>query len=257
MIDPSLFDMMHGVTSKKKKKIDKNSEDPVIEETIQREVDRLMAEEDPTANQLLPKEAKRAKIEQEVRAFADHTEFGKYIASAYSIFETEVTEDQTLQKSLSELKKKLNQLDLKEELSDEKLQAILALPEEVQNSILKIGITKFTEEKFEESLAVFTFLTAVADEEPDYWYRLGLVAQKAGHLDLAINALKTVSDLAPDFIGAHLYEAECYLNNGMINEAKLELDEAKKCFHTTDEKEKWRDQMFEIEDLIKTTLKNA
>lgn len=262
------FEKMHGPYSKKenKKKADRNnknsnenfpsvdreikdSDELALEEAIKNQVDSLMSIEGDS-NKLLPPEARRAKIEQEVRASADFSELGKFISLAFEILKNkgstylDKNENEILQQSLDELCRKLENQDLKE-LTHEKLKMAFAMSTESRKLILKIGIEKFLQEKIDDSLAIFTFLCTVEEEEADYWFRLGLIAKKSNNYELALRALTTTSRLAPDFIGAHLYAAECYIKTGRYGDAKSELKEAKNCENSKDEE--WREQILEVE----------
>ena len=124
--------------------------------------------------------------------------------------------------------------------------------QEIRDLILRIAITKFSEECLHESLAIFYFLATVAEEEPDYWYRLGLTAEILGNYDLALQAFNTASNLAPDFIGSHLYAAECYIEVGNRDEAVSELEKSKECLKILEvnDLEEWSHQIGEIEQML-------
>lgn len=231
-----------------------DSDDLALEEAIKEQVDNLMAIENDPSMKFLPLEARRAKIEHEVRAALDFSELGKTVGLAYEILRKEgsiylnTEENVILQESLDQFCEQLENVEIKE-LTDEKMNAALALSEKSKHLILKIGIEKFRQEKIEETLEILTFLTTIDEEEADYWYRLGLVAMKSGKYDLGLRAFTTTSDLAPDFIGGHLNAAECYLKIGKRLEADSALKEAKKCLKSEEAKD-WGDRIHEIEQLI-------
>lgn len=266
MADPRLFDMMNGVYPKKKTMPDDrspsarppaandgDSDAMALEELIKEEVESLMSAEDPSAK-LLPAEARRAKIEQEVRAAADYSKLGKFISTAFEILRKEGSayldkkEDESLQQSLDKFTERLEDLHIKE-LTDEKMAAALALPPEILKLILKVAIEKFRQGQIADSLAIFVFLTTVDEEEPDFWFRLGLVAQNFGNDELALQALTTTSRLAPDFIGAYLYAAESYFKTGRRGDAESELKKAKALMGTS-QRDEWQDRISEIEQLL-------
>ena len=265
MVDPSLFDMMHGAAPTKSKKNNNpapstsakelSKDELAFEEAIKREVDRILANEDPTANKLISPEVRRAKIEQEVRAAADSSKLEKYMTNAFKIMRVEgltyleKNEHETLQQNLDKFSERLRNLD-PSELTSENLKAAMAIPLENQKSILKIAIAKFNEGLLEDSLAMFTFLTTVDEEEPDYWYRLGLVAHMGGNYDLALEAFTTTSQLAPSFIGAHIYLAECYCNNRKRGDATTELQKAKDLFNANKALEEWQGNIQEVESML-------
>ncbi|HEV8052274.1 MAG TPA: tetratricopeptide repeat protein [Parachlamydiaceae bacterium] len=261
MIDPFLIDLMSNsgpkskVTKQPPDTTIKNDTDPYFDEIIKEEVDRLMELHDVSTNQLISPEVRRTKIEHEVREKAQHSEFRHYLAMADKIMRNEgsnyleKSDYDGLLNQLNEISQNVHDLDLKE-VTEESLQAALAMQEEHQASILKIGIEKYKQGLLEESIAIFTYLTTVAATELDYWYRLGLVAQKAEKYALAIEALNAVSDLDPDFVGSYLYRAECYLHQKMDHEAQADIDKAKIILKTTNEEEKWHAHLLEIEELV-------
>lgn len=260
MLDPMLFDLMNGrgpknLNSKgKADSPDKKSDSDIdFDEIVKDEVDRLLAMED-SSNQLLPLEARRAKIEQEIRAGANSTESQKSMTLADRIMRNEglnyleKTEHDALLGKLDELSQKVHDLDIKE-VTEDQLTAALAIPEKEQALILKIAIEKYKQGLFEDSLALLTYLTTVAADDPDYWYRLGLVAQKTGKIPLAVDALNNVTDLSPEFVGAHLYLAECYLSQKMNDEAHSEFNTARSILESSG-KEDWHEQLNELESLL-------
>lgn len=261
MADPFLFDMMNGLGAKKtnqnksEQSLAYSVDELAFKDIIKSEVDRLMEIEDFPANSLLSPGMRRAKIEQEVRAGADLTDFQKWMSLANKIMRNEglnyleKSEGKDLLSKLDELNLNVNDLDLRE-VTKENLEEALSMPEKERASILKIGIGKYKEGMLEDTLAIFTFLTAIAEEEPNYWFRLALVAQKVGKYALAIEALDTLTDLDPDFIEAYFYRTKCYLDQKMCIEAESELNKAKAILKTTNEEEKWHEYLIEIEDLL-------
>jgi tetratricopeptide (TPR) repeat protein len=233
----------------------KNSDEIAYEEAIQNQVDYLMSLEDGQANSLLPPAARRAKIEHEVRALADFSEFGKTIALAFEILRNEGLallgndhDNEILQDSLDKLSEQLEDLELND-LTDDKLKEAYSMSPESKQLILKVGIEKYRHEKFKDSLMIFTLLSTIDDEEPDYWYKLGLMAQKTENYGLAREAFSKTSQLAPDFIGAHVFAAECDLKIGRRGDALTELKKAKECL-SKNKSDDWQDQIFEIERML-------
>lgn len=236
MADPNLFYLMHGQANKKApdSSLNKPKESDVLafEEALQNEVDSLMAVEKRVNIALLPEKAMRDKIEYEVRAASNCSEFGKRMSLAYKMMRTEGSalledrDNKILQENLDELCQRLQDLDLRKFTEAERRSA-LEMPEESKKHILKIGIKKYSEGSLEASLAIFTFLTYIDRDNPDYWYRLGRIAQKIGNYDLAMQAFTSTSKLAPEFIEARLSTAECYLKDKRLNEADSELKEIK------------------------------
>ncbi|HEV8052978.1 MAG TPA: hypothetical protein VGP47_10840, partial [Parachlamydiaceae bacterium] len=151
--------------------------------------------------------------------------------------------------SMKAINERLLVLDLKN-LNDETLQSALKIPDSCGNYILKVGIDKYTHGLIDESLAIFHFLTLVNADEPDYWFRLGLVANKCEKYDLALSALAITSELAPEFIGAHVYAAYCHIKQHSRENTLEELALAKKIQETTQVEDKWRENILDIESLL-------
>jgi tetratricopeptide (TPR) repeat protein len=260
-IDPALYDMMHGVTPTKKKVL--SSEVPInnghfvpaIEKSIEMEVNRLLADEDPNQNKLLSVQARRAKLAQEMRESLDMSELEKHVSTASDIIRNEGNNylekeaHNLLIQGLNSLGKQMLSLD-PENLNNETLRTALTLPPNNLSAILKIGIAKFTDGLLQESFSIFAFLSALDSEEPDYWYRLGLVAQKCEQYERALRAFALTSLLAPEFIGVHIFAAECYLKMGQHDDALAEVNEMKHMFETNEVSEEWKARIVDIENLL-------
>jgi hypothetical protein len=262
MGDPLLYDLMHGVGASSKHsstKASSSQKDPfdiAFDEAIKEQVDNEMANEDhQPANQMLSPALKRAKLEQEIREAANFTGFEKNISIAVKILQDEgnqhleKVEYDSLQESLNAVNERLIHLDLKN-LSDESLQSAFKIPDNCGQYILKVGIDKYIQGLIDESMAIFLLLTIMKADEPDYWFRLGLIAQKCEHYDLALSALSTASELAPEFVGAHIYAAYCHLKKHSKDNALAELSAAKKIQETTQIEDKWRENIVDIENLL-------
>jgi tetratricopeptide (TPR) repeat protein len=100
-----------------------------------------------------------------------------------------------------------------------------------------------------DSFDVFSFLTLVCPDEPEYWYRMGLVAHKDEQHELALRALHVASDLDEDFLEPHIFSTECYLDLKEYAEARQELNEAKDCLAHL-ENQSWAETISMLENLI-------
>lgn len=254
MPDPFLYELMHRVASPSKLNPMLLS-DPLneaFEAAIKAEVAAIHGEQKDYC--LLSEEAALKKIEAEVRAAADLTEFGEHIHQAVEILRSgqrylEKDEFNQLILSLDEISRKLKLLNLKN-LTDESLINALAVPEPSALNILKIAIDKFSEGLTGDSLSVFSFLTLVCPDEPEYWYRMGLVAHKDGKNELALKAFHAASSLDNDFIEPHIFSTECHLDLREYDEAGQELNEAKRCIEASLANQAWAESISLLEDLI-------
>lgn len=228
----------------------------ILSEAISENVDRLLLNEIPKNNDLLPPKARHAMLVREMQSNVNFIELGDIIASAINhlildgnrYLSREEYED--LLKSLDLLADNLDELDL-QGISEETALKVFAIPEETQGQILKISIAKFNEGLIQESFALLTFLTLLSPNEPDYWIRLGLVAQRIKKYDLASKAFSAAAELAPDFIGSHIFAADCYRLRDMPDQARDELTTAKAIYEKTDIHSEWHEQMASIESLLK------
>jgi tetratricopeptide (TPR) repeat protein len=265
-VDPALFDLMHGVMPNKmgggsslKGAIKKDPFDAAIEKAIKQEVDTMLADEDPSQNRFISLQAKRSKLEQEVRESLDMSAFGNHIESAIGILKKEgwqsleKEEFELLVKELDNLSQKLANLK-PDSLNNENLTAALTIEQSNLNSILKVGIAKINEGLMSESLSIFTFLSTLDAADPEYWYRLGLVAQKCEQYPLALRAFAAASLLAPDFIGSRVFAAESHLALNQRENALAEIEEAKKLLKTIPNNEEWTKRVADIDTLIEANL---
>ncbi|MBS0654978.1 MAG: hypothetical protein JSR46_04305, partial [Verrucomicrobia bacterium] len=188
---------------------------------------------------------------------ASFTEFGKNLSLGVTILRSEgkeyleEEENSALQNALDKLSEQIDTFNLSE-LNEANLQAALKVDAALGRLILKVGIEKFSKGQLAESLGIFLFLTLVNPEEPDYWFRFGLVAKECEEYRIALNALATASELAPTFIGAYIYAAYCHLQLGAKESAMVELAKAKKIHENSAVEERWQQHLIDIEELIAT-----
>lgn len=252
MLDPHLSDLMHGEKAAKDK--DNSPFEIALDKAIKEEVEARM-EQEPPGNELLSPELRREKIEQEIRNDPSATESRNLSALAVRILLNEGS--QTLDKvdyknlydNILALGEKLDALDMKALDANAIQEAFILSPEDGQ-SILKIGISKYTQGLIDESLAIFHFLTLVNPKEPDYWFRYGLTAEKCQNYPLALSALNTTSRLAPKFIGGHIFAAYCHLKMHSKEEALAELASAKQIAETTPVEDNWKEHISHVEQLM-------
>lgn len=253
MADPFLFELMHRVASPSKLN-PMSLSDPLnvaFENAIMAEVKAIRSEQKDVG--LLSEESALKKIEAEVRKAADLSEFGEHIQHAVEIIrsgERYLEKEAFIQLNLSldEISRKIRLLDL-ENFTEESLKNALAIPDEAAANILKIGIDKFSEGLLQDSLDVFSFLTLVCPDEPEYWYRLGLVAHKDEQHEIALRALHVASDLDKNFLEPHIFSTECYLDLKEYAEARQELNVAKDCLAHL-ENQSWAETISMLENLI-------
>ena len=233
MVDPYIHELMHKVSAPSKLN-PMSLSDPLnqaFESAIMAEVEAIRKEQKDSG--LLTEEAALKKIEEEVRKSADLSEFLEHIHHGVKIIRSgerylEKEAFNRLSLSLEEIDRKIRQLDLKN-ITDESLKNALSIPEGSAESLLKIGVDKFSEGLLKECFDVFSFLTLVCPDEPEYWYRMGLVALKDEQYELAIRSFHVASELDKGFLEPHIFSTECYLDLKDYINARHELNEAKEC----------------------------
>lgn len=234
MADPFLFELMHRVVAPIKLKPHTLSGplNEAFENAIKAEVEAIRNEQKDSG--LLSEEAALKKIEAEVRKEADLTEFGDHIEKGIYIIRNEgqkyleKEEFDQLNVAIDEISRKIQALDLKN-FTEESLQNALSISDLAAGSILKIAVDKFSQGLYQNALNIFSFLTLVCPDEPEYWYRMGLVAHKDGQHELAVKAFQAASNLDKDFLEPHIFAAESHIDLKEYEEAQQELNEAKNC----------------------------
>lgn len=253
MADPFLYELMNRAASSSKLKSVSLSGplNEAFEKAIMAEVAAIYSEQKDSS--LLSEEAALKKIESEVRKAAELTEFGSRIQHAVELIRSgqrylEKEDFYQLNVALDEIHRKIESLDLIN-FTDESLKSALEVPDSAAQSILKIAIDKFSEGLLNDSLDVFSFLTLVCPDEPEYWYRMGLVAHKDGQNELALKAFEAASGLAGDFLESHVFAAECHIDLKEYHEAAQELEKAKNCL-AAQENQEWADSIKLLEKMI-------
>lgn len=251
MLDPHLIELMNKSASAKPT----SKFELAFENSIKTQVDTLVEKAQYSENKLLSPELRRAKIEQEVRKEVQDSDSSNQIRLAVKILLDEGS--QFLEKeqyahlsdNIINICLKLNDLNLSQPDVNQ-LQEAMTLPEANGQSILEMAINKYNMGLIDESLAIFAFLTTVNPNEPDYWFRLGLTAEKCEKYPLALNALNTASELAPEFVGSHVYAVYCHLKMKAKDEAVAELTTAKEIADHTSVDNEWKAHIRHLEYLL-------
>ena len=262
MVDIYLYNSLHGelVPNKiVKPPAIENASDKrfktALENSVEEQVDLLMKETDPAHYALNPWQIRRAKLKNELLESIDLKELSSHHSAAIRILKNEGKsylndeENQALLIALDQMRDQLEKLDLRS-LDDSSFRKALAISEDVHSLILGMGITAFTRELFSDSLSIFAFLSLIDPENPEYWYRLGLAAQQLEQYKLAIQAYAATANLAPEFIGVHIFSAQCYLKTGQRSAAQVEFAAAKEIEKKVGVEKDWASGLKDIENLI-------
>lgn len=254
-LDSRLYDLMHGNTSNKKGQASSSDRfELAIKERVKKHVEQLISEGAVASNKLVPEGLKQELAEQEVLNSVDLTEFNNHLALAISILMKESNhylnriDCAHLIQELERINKNISELELSS-LNDEVLYTAISMTHQGLSSILDIAIAKCNEGLLPESLALFALLTTLDSTEPNYWYRLGLVAQRTESYDLAARAYAAVGSMSPEFIGAPIFATECWLKMNQREMALTELAKAKTILKTNPSKE-WLQYVIDLESLL-------
>jgi tetratricopeptide (TPR) repeat protein len=257
-MDPFLSAMMHGEHPSKKPPTEgraKTKLETEIESEIDAYVDGMELDEDPS-HALLSARARRESIKRDIKEEVKMPELAQFIDVAMEILHSEgphflsQESNQALLSELSASNENLGDIGIKE-ASSEKLQALAKLSDESMKSIYEIAVLKFKEGLFPDSLALFSLLGTLDPGQPEYWFRLGIAAQKCEKLEMASRAYAATSKLDPENIGARLFAAECLINRGLRDEAKAEIAEAKKLMKNGNVDQIWLDFLPAVESMAK------
>lgn len=229
MTDPYLYELMH-----QKVLIEGEQDQDTYADAYENEIHKIVDEivNDQQNPGLLPSDVYRTKVEKEIRDLTCTADFGDRIQLSIDIIRKEGAEYldgeafSALIENLDLIAKNFQELD-SENINDESLANSLEVTPSNSSSILKIGIEKFQTGLFLDSLAIFTFLTLLNPDDPDYWFKYGITAAHEGKYELALKAYEASSSFAPEFIGPYLFSAECCLALGQRDSAQQFLNKIK------------------------------
>lgn len=260
MDDPHyLRAMMHGeIHGKKKQPEKKNAPKSRLDEELDKEidayVDSIELEEDPKA--LQSSKAKRESLRQEIKEAVKLPELSKLLETAIGIIFSEGAkylspeENDKLLSNFSQASTRFASMHLSD-ATDKNLQELVEISDDSMNSMVTIAIAKFKEERFADCLALFSLLSILNPAYSEYWFRMGIAAQKCENYDLASKAYEAASQLDPKLIGSRLFAAECFVERGLTDQAKAEIAAAKKIAEENKVDQMWLDLLPAIESTIK------
>jgi len=255
-MDLYLQAMIHGefASTKKSKEapVVKDRFELAIEESAKAYADSIMAEEDFSQNQLISPQMRRAQLIEEIKEAMKLTELGQHIETAANVLIDEGRQylqkeaHEALLEDFSKIESALEKFDLN---TDKNFKEILGIRDASVSAILRVAIAKFVESEYAPSISLFALLTTLVSENADYWYRLGIAAQRSENLDLALRAYDVAVTLDATLIGARLFAAECHLILGAHDEAEVNYKEARKILETYPD-EQWAKLVSSIESLV-------
>jgi tetratricopeptide (TPR) repeat protein len=261
MPDLYLQALMHGEILKKSLATSISSEEKknrfevATEKAIDDHIETLTFDEDnPVGNKLVTPEMQRSRVKAELKEKAKLPELSAFIESAFKILTSEggnyLDKDHTesMNKDFASGLDVLQKIDLNSPAS-ENFQALLHFSDSTMDSIFKIALEKFNELQYSDSLSLFILLTTLNPENPDYWYRAGILAQKCENYELATRLFSAATDIDPVLIGPRVFLIDCYLKREMISEAKVAYAEAMEINEVAQIEDSWK-EMLSIYDAL-------
>lgn len=225
-----------------------------FEESIEQEVDQyitsLSIEHEP--NLLMTPSMRKAKIKAELKEELKMVELAELNSNAFLLLRTDslpflarVLHEEML-KEFDQAEQHMEKLDLSGEVPPI-LQSLLGFSDETMGAILAVAIGMYQAERYRDCLSLFTLLTTLVQDNFEYWFRLGIAAQKCEDLDLALKAYAIAICLNPDLMEARLFSAECYLAQGNRDDAAEEIQAAKATCENNDIDSVWLDLLASLE----------
>lgn len=260
MPDPYLDALMHGEISPNKKTSaispkEKSSLDLSIENHINKYIDSLNLEDEYGRNPFTSPAMKRAQLREELKAALKMPEFEKFISEAFKVLltnhhyylEPEICNQ--MEQEFLGIDEEIGNMDL-DELPKENYQSLFKISDEVMDGILTIALAKYDEQDYESCLAIFSLLSGLNAENNEYWYRLGISAQKCENYPLALNAYTVALETTPDLLGALLFSCECNIRLNEKDAAKQYLIKAKEITSNQELDEMWTSLMSKLEKAL-------
>lgn len=261
-MDPAyLHALMHGEISFKKKNPDsdetgsKSKFELELEKELDAFVEGLKLDEDPDHPALQSPKFKRQKIKMELKEATKLPELFGPVNNGIDVIFSEgpnyLSEEEyhTLVLDLAMSITHLADIGI-QETGQNDLQIIARISDTSIKALEKIAVAKFDEERYADSLGILCLLSILVPGYSEYWFRLGIAAQKTENYNLASKAYSITLDLYPDNIGARLFAAQCFIERSLIDDAKAEISMAKERLKSGGVDKVWLDFLQAIESTM-------
>ncbi|MBA2368190.1 MAG: tetratricopeptide repeat protein [Candidatus Protochlamydia sp.] len=185
--------------------------------------------DDNPPNPFIPPQLRHSKLREEIKSQAQSKELSDYLNLALETLKTDGVcyvhnvDYESMMNQFSEANENLNKVDINHPL-EQNYRHILHFSDSTMQSIFKIAQAEYSNNKFEESLSIFAFLSFLEPEDPDYWYRFGVLAHQLKRYEAALTSFTNSLSLDANFLEARIYTAYCHLKLGQLGEAKDDLD---------------------------------
>lgn len=254
-----LYALMHGELHGKKSMGDqayKSKSEIELDKKIEAYVDEMAIEEDPDHKQLQDPKLKREKIKSEMKESLKLIEATLQMEKAVGILISEglcylsKEESEQLISDLFNAEQNFESMRGKE-TEDPNLQALTKISGGSMDAIAKMALAKFEEDRFGDSTALFYLLSFLNPNYFEYWFRLGIAAQKDGDIELALKAYAAALAIDSNNVEARIFSAECFFKKNHLSEAKSEIAALKEIVKNGEVDKMWVDLLSGIEALIK------
>lgn len=261
MPDLYLQALMQGQVLKKSAKAESLAEKNRFQIETEKQIDAYIAslpedEHEFSPNQLISPEIKRLRLKEELKEEAKLSELSQFVITAFQIIVTEgssylsAEESKTLMHDFEQGNEALENIDLSIP-QNENFQTLLHLSDSTIESILKIAIAKFNDKQYSSSLSLFILLATLIPENPDYWHRAGVVAQTTENYALATRLYQAAIGIDNTMVSPHVFLVDCYLKQGMPEEADTIYKEAIKICEDTNVDPSWKVMLSQYQILLK------
>jgi len=117
-------------------------------------------------------------------------------------------------------------------------------------AIFKIAIHKYSESLYADSLSLFVLLSTLIPENPDFWYRAGMMAQKEQNYELAVRLYQAAITIDSSLMAPWVFIIDCYLQLKLKSEAQKAYAQAIKMYTDNQADESWKKLLAATEILL-------
>jgi tetratricopeptide (TPR) repeat protein len=223
-------------------KINLDESSDSIDDLIDASVDKKLELDDCVPNQLnsvsLKKEIMKIELNESLK-LNDYLEFSRRAIDVITHdairYLTEAQWD-LLKEEILDTSRHFEKLDPKA-ISSLDYTSLHNMSEQSREALTIVGIAKFNEMLYRDSLSLFMFLILLNPQCSDYWFRSGIAALYSEDFALGARNFTAAANLNPDLIEAHLFAAKCLLKDRRPVEAEEAYTLAKLKYQGSESKE--------------------
>ena len=132
-----------------------------------------------------------------------------------------------LEQELKNFSEKMQKIQI-DDASDESLQKLTGMSDQAMSEIARIARERYEKDDFDNSAALWIFLTQLKNNEPKYWKCLAMSWHELKKFTDAVKAYEAAINLGDTHVLNYLAAAECYFHLDMRNKG-IEKFEQGKC----------------------------